>query len=298
MKAPDKSARTVLSGAADKRAPRALWRRLTLAAAGVALAGAASGAVWVAYNQGLVAGTETAAPLIRASVDETRRRPADPGGMDVPNRDKLVFDRIAPDAGQVRLERLLPPPEAPLPRPVAPGANGAGAVPAATSVLPAAPRRQVAAPAADIKAFPQPLGAPLLAKMPEKLLVAEIPPPPVAVVPPPPVAATLAKAPPVPAVAPAAAELAAVEPAAGAPSWRVQIAAMRTEEAAEQVWRAATAKYNDLLGELRLNVEEVTLAERGKFYRVQAGPLADRKQADALCAALKIRDQGCLVVRP
>ena len=139
MMAPDKSARAVLSGSADKRSPRPVWRRLTMAAAGVALAGAGSGAVWLAYNQGMVAGTETAAPLIRAAVDETRRRPADPGGMEVPNRDKLVFDRIAPDAGEVRLERLLPPPEVPLPRP---GANGANAVPAAISVLPAAFPRQ------------------------------------------------------------------------------------------------------------------------------------------------------------
>lgn len=275
MKAPDKSARMVLSGSADKRAPRPVWRRLTLAAAGVALAGAASGAVWVAYNQGMVAGTETAAPLIRAAVEETRRRPAEPGGMDVPNRDKLVFNRIAPDAGEVRLERLLPPPEAPLPRP-----NGANAIPAATSVLPAAPRRP-AAPG-EIKAGPQ---------TPEESLVAEITPP---------VAGAPAKEFPVQAVVPPVAELAAVEPAAGSPTkaWRVQIAAMRTGEAAEQAWKTAVAKYNDLLGELRLNVEQVTLGERGTFYRVQAGPLAGKKQADALCAALKIREQGCLVVRP
>ncbi len=91
-----------------------------------------------------------------------------------------------------------------------------------------------------------------------------------------------------------------MEPAAGPPTkaWRVQIAAMRTGQAAEQVWQAAVTKYDDLLGELRLNVEEVTLGERGTYYRVQAGPLAGKSQADALCAALKIREQGCLVVRP
>ncbi len=288
MKAPDKSAQVVLSGSAEKRAPRLVWRRLALAATGVALAGAASGAVWIAYNQGMVAGTETAAPLIRAAVEETRRRPAEPGGMEVPNRDKLVFDRIAPDAGEVRLERLLPPPETPLPRP---GPKLANAVPAATSVLPAAPRRQAAAASVEIKAAIQPPEKPLPAEAPKEPLVAEIPPP---------VVAVPAKEPPVQAVVPPVAELAAVEPAAAPPSkaWRVQIAAMRTTEAAELAWNTAVAKYNDLLGELRLNVEEVTLGERGTFYRVQAGPLEGKKQADALCAALKIREQDCLVVRP
>jgi len=42
----------------------------------------------------------------------------------------------------------------------------------------------------------------------------------------------------------------------------------------------------------------VDLGEKGVFYRVQAGPLADAAAAERLCAELKERKQGCIVVKP
>ena len=45
------------------------------------------------------------------------------------------------------------------------------------------------------------------------------------------------------------------------------------------------------------NVQRADLGAKGVFYRVRAGPLADRTAADELCVALKARDVGCLVVR-
>ncbi len=53
----------------------------------------------------------------------------------------------------------------------------------------------------------------------------------------------------------------------------------------------------DLLGGLTLTVERADLGEKGVFYRVQAGPVADEAAARKLCAALGERKQACLVVR-
>lgn len=293
MNLPDQSTRVILSGDSEKDVPRLGWRKLMLIALGVAIVGGASSAVWVAYNQGMVAGTETAAPLIRSKMEETRRRPAEPGGMQVPNRDKLVFDRIAPDAGEIRLERLLPPPEAPLPK-----LSRANEITSETNIQPLKSQTSVGAEPGKVE---------VTQDLPEKSLATETPPPtaspPAAEVPDQPISPPTVEVPDQPVVAPVA-ELAAIEPAVKPTAeplvkgWRVQVASMRSVAKAEQAWKILTAKYDDLLGELYLNVEEVTLGARGTFYRVQAGPLSGKTEADALCAALKTREQGCLVVRP
>ena len=73
---------------------------------------------WFAFQQGIRSGAEEAAPVVRADPDPFKRKPLDPGGLEVPHQDKLVFNRLAPGQVQEPVERLLPPPEpAPPPRP-------------------------------------------------------------------------------------------------------------------------------------------------------------------------------------
>ncbi len=65
------------------------------------------------------AGPETAGapPLIRADETPIRVPPENPGGMDIPHRDKLVYQRLPGEGENPKMERLLPPPEEPLPLP-------------------------------------------------------------------------------------------------------------------------------------------------------------------------------------
>jgi hypothetical protein len=51
-------------------------------------------------------------------------RPEKPGGMEVPDRDKLIYTQK-----RAGVEHLLPPPEKPMPRPTAPSAAGPSASP-------------------------------------------------------------------------------------------------------------------------------------------------------------------------
>ena len=79
--------------------------------------------------------------------------------------------------------------------------------------------------------------------------------------------------------------------------WRVQLAAVSSQDRARSEWSLIQSRNNDILGSLDLNVQSVKL-DRGTFYRVQAGPLADRFAASSLCGQLKNRKQDCLVVAP
>ena len=77
--------------------------------------------LWFAYQQGLRhgGGVSGAAdvPLIRADERPTRVKPENPGGMVVPDRDKLIYTQK-----RAAVEHLLPPPEKPMARPGTPSA--------------------------------------------------------------------------------------------------------------------------------------------------------------------------------
>src|SRR3546814_19470850 len=86
--------------------------------------------VWYAYDQGLRRGTEVTAPLIKADPNPTKLRPEQPGGLQVPNQDKLVYEAMRPGDGDVpRVERLLPPPARPGDPPAPPPPDRQRAVP-------------------------------------------------------------------------------------------------------------------------------------------------------------------------
>lgn len=93
-------------------------RRIVVGAVlAIAIFGGFGAIAWVAYNRGFYSASDELAPLVRADDGPTRRRPADPGGLDIPDQDKLVFERLSPGQAQTGVERLLPEPEEPLPLP-------------------------------------------------------------------------------------------------------------------------------------------------------------------------------------
>jgi cell division septation protein DedD len=234
------------------------------------MVGSSSG-LWAFYHWMSRRTVQIEVPLIRAEVEPTRRRPADPGGMEIPGQGTMVLDgkRTA-----VKVEQLLPPPEAPLPRP---------------TVVETPPEPAASAPAPP--ATPAPLAATASTPPP-----AVSPSPPVsAAAPPPAAAAPQATAPPAkPAAAPATAPAAA----AAGKGYHLQLGAVRSAEGAKQEWERLRQRQPDLLGALSLATPRVDLGERGTFYRIQAGPIADAAQAERRCNELKRRGIGCLLVKP
>ena len=73
---------------------------------------------------------------------------------------------------------------------------------------------------------------------------------------------------------------------------------MRSEESARQEWSKLRKANNDLLGGLTAAWSRADLGERGIYYRIQAGPIADGAAAERLCGELKRRNVSCILVRP
>jgi cell division septation protein DedD len=79
--------------------------------------------------------------------------------------------------------------------------------------------------------------------------------------------------------------------------YTVQIASYRSEQEAAAGWQTLATAQADLLGKLPHEVAKADLgAEKGVFYRLQAGAFSDRKDAKALCSNLKDHSIDCMVV--
>ncbi|MBC7137112.1 MAG: SPOR domain-containing protein [Oceanibaculum nanhaiense] len=104
------------------------------------------------------------------------------------------------------------------------------------------------------------------------------------------------KAEPKPTAAPAQTQASIAAVSGG--GFKVQLAAVRSDEAAKQEWNRLKNRYKEELGALSLTVQRVDLgAGKGVYHRIQAGPL-DEAAAERACTALKAKNQACLVVRP
>lgn len=278
------------------------------------------GIIFYAYNQGMRAGTESVAPILRADTAPTKIRPEQPGGMEVPHQDKLVYDRLNPanNAPPGEVERLLPPPEAPMERPRADAVEppeempmaeeGEGAVSALREPPPDELARQAPMAPAPVPTYAPPVTAPAppqqqpvpapkpAQQQPQQLLPQQQATPPKqvtqALVTPPP-AATAPKPTPAPvAAAPAAT---APKPATGGPAVRIQVAAVDSEAKAAAEWQRLQRKFGGELGGLSMRTVRVELP-KGIFYRIQGGPV-DEARAKQICATMSAQGAGCSIVR-
>jgi hypothetical protein len=286
--------------------PETTRRGLALPFAIAAIALLVFGAIlWWAYSSDPEQGGGEV-PVIVAEDTPIKEKPAEEGGLEVPDQDKLVYDNIAegeqPD-GQV--EQLLPAPEEPVAPPQPEPAVTAAAEPTplpssaeetdaaladAASTAPAAPEPvQPQAAASGASAPAAPAAAAPAAAAPATGAEAAAPAP--AAEPAAPAATQQAAAP------AAAAPAEPVQPAAGA-GWKIQLAAVKSEQAARQEWGRMQKAHPDMLGDMRLTVQRADLGDKGVFFRIQAGPLPDRTTAEDVCAELKASKQPCLVVKP
>jgi cell division septation protein DedD len=89
------------------------------------------------------------------------------------------------------------------------------------------------------------------------------------------------------------------QPAPGGSGYRLQLGALKSEEAARAEWERLKKQQADILGKLAFSTSRVDLGSgKGIYYRIQAGPIADATQATQNCAVLKSRNVGCILVKP
>ena len=292
--------------AEETKPPSSGIRSLLPALLAVVTLGGFAGVVWYAYNTGIREGSEFAAPVLKPD-GPSKVAPTNPGGQKIADQDKLVYGMIDKSTKGRKVERLLPPPEKPLPAPIVrkppPISEPKLAVPKAppTSELPSPETKTHTSKTSLSKNVAPEKEAPAVAKVapsggtrnanPTKA-EKDAPPPLKAAVKPP--APKVAVKP--PAAAPKLTQTAS-RPDPAKEYW-IQIGSHRLEAAAKLAWAKRVKQHGAILGKLTLLVKRAELEKRGVYYRVQAGPLKDLAAAKRVCDAMKQKKVGCLVIRP
>ncbi|MCR9256088.1 MAG: SPOR domain-containing protein [Alphaproteobacteria bacterium] len=315
----------------EQAARRGDRRGLTLAVALVALGGFAA-IVGYAYTLGQSEQAAELIPLVEPETGPIKQKPSDPGGLDVPHTDKGVLnDTQTADTGGETVERLLPEPEQPITPSAAERTAGESDVGPSLDLSPATPETAVGAELTEedlakrvedltrrIEELQQvaqdretgqretgqretgqrETGQRETAPEPETQVVAPVPPAPrVAQSEPAPQPQPTPQPTPQPAIAasaPPAQPAPSPTPSARAGNYRIQLAALRSEEAARSEWDRLTNRYPDLLEDLELVIVPVTIEGRGTFFRIQGGYF-DQAGAEAACQTLTAQGQACIV---
>ena len=259
-----------------------------------------SGLLWYAYQSGT---QDDGGPIqtVQADKEPFKVKPQDPGGLQIPDQDKLVFSEAVgrPDEGP---ETLAPASETPMPKPE----------PVISEVTPPKPKPVVPPiPAVQPKpaAAPKPVTPPtkpadqVLAKPPgvaenvaEKAPAATTPP-----APEPTADAPLSRP---PGAGVSGASLAAQSKidvpkplAPNATGVSVQLGSFSGMDAAKQGWSEIRPRYPDILVSPNAQVKQAVV--NGKTYhRLMVGPYASRDDADIVCNLLKSRGRDCFIVLP
>lgn len=248
--------------------------------------------VWFAYQWGLERGYREEVPVIRAEAGPVKVKPDNPGGLVVPNQDKLVLNQGAGAPEPAGVERLLSAPETPQPVPqpetvpalAAADAEGTANEPALRlqSVESAAPSA-AAGRTAETQAAAEPTPPPEVAPAAGGTGLADASG-----------GESTTATPDVggggAAAAPAKLQLAAVEDG----DFVIQLASVTSDEAAKTEWARLRKSFPDLLGDMNLAVQRATV-KGTEYHRVQTGPFPSRATALDMCAQLKAQNQPCIV---
>ncbi len=78
--------------------------------------------------------------------------------------------------------------------------------------------------------------------------------------------------------------------------YRVQVAAFRSEEAAETAWKKSRQGNPALYADADRHIQRADLGAKGVFYRLRVGSFDDRDKASAYCDAIKASGNNCIVV--
>ena len=241
------------------------------------------------------AGEDTAEiPVIRRPQTAIKVQPSEPGGMEILNQDKSVYDIIEKkDNSAPVVENPLPPPEEPKPQAIV------QAPVVAVEPLPVEQKAEEILKTAEIKKAPEPQ-----AVKNEQPPAPEVPLSQIAAAQPTPAASEVKEPAPAPEPAkvavPAKEEVKAADaaPAVSAAQttgpWTVQLISSPNRKSVDSAWNGLEKKYASLSGQPH-EVEAADLGAKGTFYRLFAGAFADRAGADKLCNDIKALGGTCLV---
>ena len=228
-------------------------------------------------------------PIIRAPNVALKVRPDKPGGTPIPNRDKLVYDRLEKEPPIDKIESLLPRPEIPLlpPKPdkiispnLSPEIEKVNNSPPTLGSQPSIEEVNQVKEPKPLNQLQNPEGLESIKNnAPKKNITNQI--------------------------------KTRLEPITSLKSnqnisnilnfknsFQIQLAAVNSSSAAKREWLRLQKKHKSLLGALKLNIVKVVKNRDKTFFRLRAGPLENIIRARKICDSLSRLKVGCLVIRP
>lgn len=250
---------------------------------GVGLAGIVS---WFILSPDYSKVSDTEIPVIRRPSSAIKIQPAEPGGMEILNQDKTVYDIVEKkDTGDVKVENLLPPPEEPkLPTVTAAEASQPISIPSSESEIVKEAEKIIAAE--ELKSSKQKANEKIT--KPQENIKEEVKV----------VVKDELKNTDISAIStteintPESKKVVEITIPAG--SWQIQLISSPNKAAIEKAWKDLTKKYT-VLKNLPHEIETADLGNKGTFYRLKAGSFEKRTEADKICNTIKSSGGSCLV---
>lgn len=264
---------------------------------GIALAAVVG---WFVLSPRYATQSDTEIPVIRRPQTAVKVQPSDPGGMEIQNQDKSVYDIIEKKQENAPVvENLLPPPEVPqLPTitaetQVSSNIGNPEIIQKAENIIKSAEDKAPVtnastAPIEENVKIAQPTQVAVVQNEPEpkkEITIKE---------------ASLAQPEKTEAEKiniPAKAETPTPQqPVAVATTgdWQVQLISSPNRSSVDAAWNGLVKKYPSLKGQPR-EIETADLGSKGTYYRLKAGAFAERSGADKLCNDIKALGGTCIV---
>lgn len=255
------------------------------AVSGMALAGIVG---WFALSPRYAAENVGEIPVIRRPQTAVKVLPSDPGGMEILNQDKTVYN-IIDNQDNNTIESILPPPEQPklpiikaeeiqpTPSTMEETVIGTSQVNVAqeTNVTQA---NSVSAVVNEVAEEKLPTIKEASEKQNQEIKKVEE-----------------TKKEPAPAKKEAKKEEASIKKTSAASgNWQIQLMSSPNKKAVESAWNNMVKKHPALQGQ-PYEIETADLGAKGTYYRLKAGAFADRSGADDLCNKVKKQGGSCIV---
>lgn len=220
--------------------------------------------------------------IVTITAEQTiiKESPEEAGGINIPDQDKLIYNRIRSENVTTKIEKLLPEPEKPV-------------LPQILEINTQEPETETFVKMDEVKAI-NPLDQikePINEKAPEKPILPtnfnEVATP-----------VPNLKQEQLPLTKEATKETKKVSKEKATPikkgEWRVQLFASNKKDAVEKAWQTILKKHKNLLSDMSYEIESTEVKGKGTFYRLKVGQFTSRDMASSLCAKLKAKKQDCV----
>lgn len=239
---------------------------------------ALGGIIWYSFNEGSFIGSGNDIPVVKADQSSIRIRPDNPGGLNVPNKDKLVLKSLTSSnhATPEETEKLIAQPELPVNLSL-----GKSKLAVETKIVESnkRPTVQIQKPESNQSSVPPKVTKPKNKPFDDVTLADK----------------TANDVNPLKKNVISKNDKRAMRPSKKVGTHRVQLASLRNELAAIAFWKSIRKKYEKMLAKMQGRIQSVKIKNKGTFYRVQ-GDVVSKERAQQICGILRKRGQACILV--